>query len=384
MLTHMNRRSWLKTSALLTGALTFNSKWAVAHATPPINSCTLTDFKLARFAPPGLKARLFANENPFGPSDKAKQAIKDCLETCYQYPMQSGEQLEKMMLEKEGVSREMLMAGGGSSPLLHAIALYAARDGGNVISGDPSYEDVPNFMQQLGATWKKIPLTANYHLDLEAMEKAVDSQTKLVYICNPNNPTGTALDTAKLKDFCERVSKKTLVFVDEAYIDYMGNPKDFTMLDAVHKGQNVIVARTLSKLHGFAGLRFGYIMAKPDLLKKIEPYSTWFYTISAPAAHAAIASLNDEAYLKSALQKTNASKEYLYTQLKGEGYQYIPSKTNFVMFPLKMDGKRFTDEMMKRGVGLRDWKLNGKDWCRISIGRMDEMEAFATAFKELS
>ena len=385
MATNINRRDWLKASALLTGSLTlFNAKWMVAGAAPRINSCTLTDFEWARHAPPTLKARLFANENPFGPSDKAKQAIKDCLDTCYQYPMQSGEQLEKMLLDKEGVSHEMLMAGGGSSPLLQAVALYAAKDGGNVISGDPSYEDVPHYMQQLGAQWKKIPLTANYHLDLAAMEKAVDSQTKLVYICNPNNPTGTALDTAALKDFCERVSKKTLVFVDEAYIDYLGNPKDFTMLDAVHKGQNVIVSRTLSKLHGFAGLRFGYIMAKPDLLKKMEPYSTWFFTISAPAAHAAIASLNDEAYLQSALQKTIASKEYLYRQLKAEGYEYIPSQTNFVMFPLHMEGKRFVEEMMKRGVGLRDWKLAGKEWCRISIGRMDEMEAFAAAFKELS
>ena len=84
------------------------------------------------------------------------------------------------------------------------------------------------------------------------------------------------------------------------------------------------------------------------------------------------------------MQKANTSKEYLYKQLKGEGYEYIPSQTNFVMFPLKMEGKRFVDEMMKRGVGLRDWKLAGKDWCRISIGRMDEMEAFAEAFKELS
>lgn len=382
---HMNRRSWLKTSALLTGGITLGSNWTPLQATPrTINSCMLTDFQIARQAPPHLKARLFANENPFGPSDKAKKAIQDCIGTCYQYPMQSGEELGKLLETKEGVTMEMMMPGGGSSPLLQAVALYAARDGGNVISGDPSYEDIPYWMEQVGAKWKKIPLTADYHLDLAAMEKAVDSNTKLVYICNPNNPTGTALDTAALKDFCERVSKKTLVFVDEAYIDYLGNVKDVTMLDCVHKGQNVIVARTLSKLYGFAGLRMGYIMAKPDLIKKIEPYSTTFFTLSAPAIHAAIAGLNDDVYLKSAFDKTEKSKQYLYTKLKEEGYTYIPSKTNFVMFPLQMEGKRFTEEMMKRGVGLRQWKLNGKDWCRISIGRMDEMEAFATAFKELS
>jgi len=385
MSTTMNRRSWLKTSALLTGSLTvFNAKWMVAGAAPRINSCTLTDFAIARNAPPNLKARLFANENPFGPCDKAKQAIRDCLDTCYQYPMQQGEELGKLLEKKEGVTMEMMMPGGGSSPLLQATALYFAKDGGNVISGDPSYEDLPFWMEQVGAQWIKVPLTKDYKLNLEAMEKAVNAQTKLVYICNPNNPTGTMVDAAALRDFCERVSKKTTVFVDEAYIDYVDNPQAASMLDCVKKGHNVIVARTLSKLYGFAGLRMGYIMAKPDLLKKIEPYSTTFFTISAPAIHAAIAGLNDDAYLKGALQKTTASKEYLYQQLKAEGYEYIPSHTNFVMFPLRMEGKRFVDEMMKRGVGLRDWKLAGKDWCRVSIGRMDEMEAFAEAFKEIS
>lgn len=385
MSTTMNRRSWLKTSALLTGGLTvFNSKWMVASATPHINSCTLTDFEFLRHAPPTLKARLFANENPFGPCDKAKQAIKDCVDTCYQYPMQKGEELGQLLEKKEGVTMEMMMPGGGSSPLLQATALYFAKDGGNVISGDPSYEDIPFWMEQVGAQWIKVPLTKDYKLNLPAMEKAVNAQTKLVYICNPNNPTGTTVDTTALKDFCERVSKKATVFVDEAYIDYVENPQATSMLDCVKKGQNVIVSRTLSKLYGFAGLRMGYIIAKPDLLKKIEPYSTTFFILSAPAIHAAIAGLNDDAYLQSALQKTAASKEYLYKQLKAEGYEYIPSQTNFVMFPLKMEGKRFVEEMMKRGVGLRDWKLEGKDWCRISIGRMDEMEAFAEAFKELS
>ena len=380
----MNRRSWLKASALLTGGLALGSKWTPAHATPLVNSCTRTDLQLARTAPPTLKARLFANENPFGPGDKAKKAIADCVGTCYQYPMQAGEELGKLLEKKEGVTMEWMMPGGGSSPLLHATAMYFAKGGGNIISGDPSYEDIPQWAEKVGAQWIKVPLTADYHLDLPAMEKKVNSRTKLVYICNPNNPTGTAVDTAALKDFCERVSKKTTVFVDEAYIDYLGNPQQHTMLDCVKKGQNVIVARTLSKLYGFAGLRFGYIMAPPDLLKKLEPYSTSFYTISAPAIHAAIAGLNDTEYLQSALQKTERSKQHLYHTLKGEGYSYIPSKTNFVMFPLQMSGERFAEEMWKRGVGLRDWKLNGKDWCRISIGRMDEMEAFAEAFKEIS
>jgi histidinol-phosphate aminotransferase len=128
----------------------------------------------------------------------------------------------------------------------------------------------------------------------------------------------------------------------------------------------------------------GYVIAPAEMIDLLSNYAPNFYSHSAPALSAALASYQDKEYIQAAVKKTTASKEYLYSVLKAEGYSYIPSSTNFVMFPLKMDGPRFTEEMMKRGVGLRNWKLNNTDWCRISIGRMDEMEAFAAAFKELS
>ncbi len=216
------------------------------------------------------------------------------------------------------------------------------------------------------------------------MEKAVDSNTKLVYICNPNNPTGTVVDTARLKSFCESVSKKALVFVDEAYIDYLPDTQAITMMDCVKKMQNVIVARTFSKLYGFAGLRIGYIAAQPETVKIMDLYSAGSNPISATSLRAAIAAYQDREFLDDALIKTNASKKFLYETLKKEGYEYIPSTTNFVMFPIKMAGPKFTEEMNKRGVGVRFWKFNNKDWCRVSIGRMDEMQAFADAFKQIS
>ncbi|HEY8916994.1 MAG TPA: histidinol-phosphate transaminase [Chitinophaga sp.] len=386
----MNRRHWLKTSALFTGSLPFltgtlNGVAAVAapavkHASPG----QLTDAEFARRIPVEIKARLFANENPFGPSDKAKQAIIDSLASSYQYPFMHLTELEDKITSYEGVGKDMILLSAGSSPLLMATALYCCKDGGNVVTGDPTYDDLPKSAEKIGAQWVKVPLTAEYKLDLDAMEKAVNANTKLVYVCNPNNPTATAVDTEKLKAFCERVSKKVTVFVDEAYIDYLPDPQAATMVDCLKKGQNIIVARTFSKLYGFAGLRVGYVMAHPEMLEKIEMYTKDKYAISAPALHAAIASYQDKPFLADALKKTLASKDFLYKTLKEEGYEYIPSVTNFAMFPLKMEGTRFVDEMMKRGVALRNWMVNGKDWCRISIGRMDEMEVFAAAFKELS
>jgi histidinol-phosphate aminotransferase len=387
----MNRRDWLKTSALFTGSLPFmagawNGVAAMSANTTIERSAPrrLTDAEFEAQAPAELKARLFANENPFGPSDKAKQAIMDSIATSYQYPYMRLRELEEKIMVYEGLEKDMVLLSAGSSPLLMAAAICFCKDGGNVVSGDPTYADLPECAERLGAKWVKVPLTADYKLDLDAMEKAVNADTKLVYICNPNNPTATAVDAAALKAFCERVSKKVTVFVDEAYIDYLPDPQAVTLIENVKKGQNIIVARTFSKLYGFAGLRVGYIVAQPSMLENIEKFSRDKYAISALALPAAIASYQDQPFLQEALKKTNASKEYLYKVLKEEGYEYIPSVTNFVMFPLKMEGQRFVEEMMKRGVGLRDWHFNNKEWCRISIGRIDEMEAFAAAFKELS
>lgn len=386
---NMNRRKWLKSGALLTGGFSFlPGAWNQLSAFSPtadtnFNSCNL-DRQLALNAPPELKARLFANENPFGPGEKARKAVTEALSISYRYPFMNVRELQKKICNTEGINESQMMMAAGSSPILLAAAMHCAKNGGNVIYGDPSYDDLPGKVKRFNGGVIKVPLTADYKLDLDEMEKKIDGNTALIYICNPNNPTATVLDPDKLRAFCERVSPKVTVFVDEAYIDYLDDPKAYSMIDCVRKGMNVIVARTFSKLHGFAGLRVGYGAGPTELMNKLESYINGDICISAPSASAALVSYDDTAYLKDALAKTTASKEFLYKLLKEEGYEYIPSAANFVMFPLKMTGGRFVQEMMKRGVGIRDWKLNGKDWCRVSIGRMDEMEAFATAFKELS
>ncbi|WP_324676217.1 histidinol-phosphate transaminase [Hymenobacter sp. GOD-10R] len=390
METSMNRRNWLKSSALLAGSLTFlpsklSALAANRSAAPAFDlGAPLTDEAAALAGPPEMKARLLANENPFGPSEKAKQAMVEAMSTSYQYPFMYTRELVKKIAEHEGLTPEHIMVDAGSSPLLQAAAIYYSQKGGAIITGDPSYRDLPDSAKDLNATIVEVPLTKDYKLDLDGMEKKVGAGTALMYLCNPNNPTGTVLDTAKLKAFCERVSKKVPIFIDEAYIDYVPDPQATTMMDAVKKGQNVIVARTFSKLYGFAGLRVGYIVAQPETIKLLSKYTVGGMSISAPAIRGALATYQDQAFMKDTLQKTLASKQFLYETLKKEGYEYIPSSTNFVMFPLKMEGKRFVEEMARRGVGIRNWKFNNQEWCRVSIGRMDEMQAFADAFKQLS
>ncbi|MGZ3874818.1 MAG: pyridoxal phosphate-dependent aminotransferase [Mucilaginibacter sp.] len=386
----INRRTWIKSSALMAGGLALASGTINELAAMPLTKTItpaenlVTDQTAIMGAPAGLKARLLANENPFGPSAAAKKAIQDSLDTSYQYAFMQTSQLAGKIAAYEGVHQGNIMLNAGSSPLLLAAAMHYSKGGKSIITGDPSYDDLATHARLHGAQWVKVPLTKDYKLDLDAMEAKVDSNTGLVYICNPNNPTGTVVDTDKLKAFCERVSKKTMVFVDEAYIDYLPDPQATTLISGVKAGQNIIVARTFSKLYGFAGLRCGYIVAQPNTIMALSIYTGGAFNISAPTLAAAIAGYRETDFLQDALKKTLASRDFLYSTLKKEGYDYIPSSANFVMFPLKMDGSKFVGEMMKRGVGIRNWKMNGADWCRVSIGRMDEMEAFADAFKQLS
>ncbi|MFD0793657.1 pyridoxal phosphate-dependent aminotransferase [Mucilaginibacter litoreus] len=385
----INRRKWIKSSALVAGGLAFcsgaiNKLYAMPAKVLKASARAVSDKQAVLSSPPGLKARLLANENPFGPSAAAKKAMAEAMDTSYQYPFMQMGQLAGKIATYEGVGQKSLIMDSGSTPLLHAAALFYTKGGKSVITGDPSYDDLPTYAEEFDAKWIKVPLTADYKLDLDAMEAKVDANTGLVYICNPNNPTATVVDTAKLKAFCERVSKKTMVFVDEAYIDYLPDPQAASMIGLIKSGSNIIVARTFSKLYGFAGLRLGYAIAQPDVIKALRSYSSAGFNVSAVTLAGALAAYQEKEFLTDALKKTNASKEYLYSVLKKEGYEYIPSSANFVMFPLKMNGGKFVGEMMKRGVGVRSWAFGGKEWCRVSIGRMDEMEAFAEAFKQLS
>ena len=389
----LNRRQWIKNSALATGSLALISGSLTDAFGKPSSSLskyvstteTMSGEMIRRQAMADLKARLSANENPFGPSEKAKKALVEAIDKSYQCPMRTLQTLTEKIAAFEELKVENVMLGAGSGPLLQAAVAYFGKMGGNLISGDPTYGNIPNDMTEYFKTsWKQVPLTADYKLDLDAMEKAIDDKTVLMYVCNPNNPTGTTVDAAKLKAFCERVSKKVPVFVDEAYIDYMDNPKEASVMECVRKGHNVMVARTFSKLYGFAGLRVGYMVAQTPMLEAMKPYSKGGRSISATSGSAALASYQDSEFLKEALKKTNESKEFLYKVLRKQGYDFIPSDTNFVLFPIKTDGKKFVEEMMARGVSVRFWKFSDKNWCRVSIGLMDEMKAFEEAFLQIA
>lgn len=393
MASSMNRKDWLKSSGLLlAGGLSVLStgvsarERSVKDISRRLTSSRkfVSDIEFEQLAPGPIKARLNANENPFGPSPKAKEALMAAIDSGNRYSFGPLRELGKKITEHEGLTEKQLLFSAGSSPILTAGAIYYAQLGGNIVAGDPSYSDMPSRIEEFGGEVRWVPLTDEYKLDLKAMEAKVDANTKMVYLVNPNNPTATIVDTTELKEFCKRVSKKATIFIDEAYIEYLDDPEAASMISLVKDGYDVIVARTFSKLYGFAGLRVGYMVASEEAIETFDQYTRGAMSISATSSAAALATYLDEDYFSMVKTKTKASKEHLYATLEKEGYEYIPSAANFVMFPINMPGRRFSQEMWKREVGVRFWEFNDQHWCRVSIGTLEDMETFAKAFHQLS
>jgi histidinol-phosphate aminotransferase len=389
----MNRRGWLKSGALLTAgaalvptlpssliaknAHTF--KPAVASLIKPSGFTASEQIDI-----PPMKARLLANENPFGPSKKAKAALKEAIDGSFRYGFRDRGTFINLIAEKEGVTPDHILLGAGSSELLDAAAMYFTyKTNGQILAGDLTYESLVRSAEVHGGKCDRVSITSDFKLDLAAMGAKMDDSHTMVYLCNPNNPTGTIVDPEELQKFCQKASLKMPVFIDEAYIDYTEDPEKNSMIKCVRKGYDVIVARTFSKLHAFAGLRIGYLVALPSTIEKISTFSPGGGGISNPSMAAAIASYQDTEFHKYSYDKNLESKEYLYKNLKEMGYEYIPSSTNFVLFPLRMRGDEFQKQMMAKGVGIRFWEYKRQHFCRVSLGTMEEMEMFVSSFKQV-
>jgi len=350
MKTKIDRRQWLKAGMLTAGGLAVSPYLTLGEiAKAPIkydfrgNAIYSPFFKEyipeSTFPEPkALLAKLNANENPYGPSPKAIEAFKEHAYMGNRYAWRELFDLRDKIAEKEGVPSENIMMGPGSSDLLEKTAMVLFANGGNVVSADPSYMSLIRVAEATGASWKGIPLKKDWSHDLKAMEKAIDSETKLVYICNPNNPTGSMTDHKKLYDFCSRVSEKVPVFIDEAYLGFLEDGEKKSMVSLVNEGKDVMIARTFSKIHGMAGLRVGHMVTSDKIMKKISSITRGGMGISYPSIFAASASMDDVAFQNKSRKLNKKAREYVYKELKSMGFDYIPSSTSFIIFPIEMDG----------------------------------------------
>ncbi|MET7256797.1 pyridoxal phosphate-dependent aminotransferase [Dyadobacter fermentans] len=336
------------------------------------------------FKAPKIIAKLSSNENPYGPPMSAQKAVADSVKNGNRYAWKEMYDLIDKIAKKEGVTSEYIMMGPGSSDLLEKVALVTFMNGGNIVSADPCYMSLVSVAKSVGATWKAVPCTADWSHDLKAMEAAIDKDTKLVYVCNPNNPTGAITKGQDLLDFCSRVSEKVPVFVDEAYIELAVGADTQSMVSLLAQKKNVIIARTFSKIMGMAGIRVGYIAAQPEFLAGINKITRGGMGISYTSIFAASASLDDKDFQGNTRKLNHEAKTYLYENLDKMGYKYIPSYTNFVLFPISIPGKELLSKMTAKGIAVRSFDVQNKPWCRVSIGTMDEMKAFVGALGALS
>ncbi|ULQ50869.1 pyridoxal phosphate-dependent aminotransferase [Flavihumibacter fluvii] len=391
----MDRRQLLKSGLVGLGAMAsfpYLSMGAFSGVEPELdNKNRIIRSPLVREILPGgridpisFKARLNANENPYGPPESAQKAVVSSVMRSNRYAWQELFDLVNKVAVKEGLPPNHIMMAAGSSVLLEKVAIISFMKGGNIVSADPTYMSLVNVAKSVGATWKAIPCKADWSHDLPAMEAAIDKDTRLVYICNPNNPTGAITAGDELYDFCSRVSEQVPVFIDEAYIELAEGSNTKSMVSLLTKKKNVIIARTFSKVMGLAGMRVGYIAALPEFLGKIDAITRGGMDIAYTSVFAASASLDDQSFQQMTKEKNNAVKKYLCSQLDKMGYAYVPSVTNFVLFPIAMAGKTFLEKMSAKGIGIRAFEIKGQPYCRVSMGTMEEIQLFVTALKSIS
>jgi len=387
----LSRRNWLR-KATLAGAGLAAAPLAMKaapgllprHASVREIMPSLEWEKAHTTAMPELKARLLANENPWGPSPDARLAIMEAAASGNRYQHEAASNLRTMIAKFEGVPEDHILLAPGSSDVLEKMAIMHFMNGGNLVAADPAYMSLIKTAVAMKADWKKVRLTDTWAHDLQGMAKAVDKDTKMVYICNPNNPTGTLTDAEDIRSFIREVATQdTTVFVDEAYLEFLPDYKNKSMVSMIREGKNVVVARTFSKVHGMAGLRIGYGVMLPSMLNKVNTIWRGNMSLCKTSLMGAMASLEDTDFQKMSVKGTADAREQTMKGLKKLGFDPVPSYTSFMIFPIAMKGKPFLDAMFAKGVGVRAFDIFGDDYCRVSMGKPEEMDMFLTALEKV-
>ena len=325
--------------------------------------------------------KLNANENPYGPSKKVRELLSSSFDLACRYPFRTLSGFVKLIAEKEGVSKDHIVITGGSTEGLKASGLVFGGRGSEIVAADPTFQALLRYSENFGTHVHRVPLKADLSHDLEAMSKRITSKTSLVFICNPNNPSGTLLEADSVKDFCTSHDHDAVIFSDEAYYDFITDADYPSMVDLVKEGRNVIVSRTFSKVYGLAGMRIGYLIARPDMARRLK--NAVMANTNILALEAAKAALTDDEFYKFSILKNKEAKEYIYSTLNKIGLRYIESHTNFVFFKSGRHINELIADMQKHGVVIGRPFPPLYDWARISTGTMDEMHSFGKALEEV-
>lgn len=322
--------------------------------------------------------KLASNENPLGPSSKAVAALAGANDMLHRYPDGSAFRLRQAIADRWKVTREQVILGNGSDEILSLLARTFLAPGDEAVMADHTF--VIYQMEVSAAHGKPIvvPLV-NWTHDLEAMARAISPLTRLLFICNPNNPTGTMVSAEAVDRLMAKMPRDVIVVFDEAYFEYVRDPRFPDTMAYVKEGRNVIVLRTFSKIYGLAGLRVGYGITTPeinDFLNRVRPP----FNANSLAQRAALAALGDDEHVARSRAVNAAGMDQVGDGLSALGLTVIPSEANFLFFDAKRDGRQVFEALLREGIIVRH--IHGT-MLRVTIGQSDENNAFLQALKKV-
>jgi histidinol-phosphate aminotransferase len=357
------------------------------HALGEYSSGMPTTVPSSRSGTPLL--RLNANESPYGPSPRAIEAMRTALDRSHWYPDDHSASLRARLADVHEVRPEQILIANGTTSLLGVMARTLLGPGRNAVTSACSFISYPMVTRAAGATLIETPLRDGGY-DLDAILAAIDANTRLVYIANPNNPTGTLLDATSVREFLDRVPAHVIVVLDEAYYDYAAY---FSRLRAaeysesfrdVRSERNVVILRTFSKAHGLAGIRVGYGMGPAELMAYLGRMQDTF-AVSSIAQAAALAALDDEAHVRFAVENNAKQAEGLNAEVQKLGYPVTPTWANFLHFNIGQDGREFARKLRREGVLVRPLSAWGAPTSiRVTVGTAEQNQEFLQALQRVS
>lgn len=366
----VSRRTFTTTLAAGFAALTHSAGATSASSRPAAAEPS------APLPPIGLDS----NENPYGPSPRALAAIASAQTA--RYPDAKEQDVATALARRHGVAPEQIVLGCGSGEILKMADGAFLRPDRTVVAATPTFEAVLGYAKTTQATAIQVPLTADHRHDLPKMAESCDARTGIVYVCNPNNPTGTIVNGDEMAAFVARVPPSTIVLVDEAYHHFVEDSRYRTALELLPRHDNLIVVRTFSKIYGLAGMRLGYAVATKEKAEALRAHQIWS-NANAGVLEAALVCLDDLDHETRQREKLNGTKRWLVEELHRDGRVTIPSEANFVMIDLGEDIGPVIESFLARGVKVGRRFPGLPNWLRISIGTDDEMRTFLRILRDL-
>jgi histidinol-phosphate aminotransferase len=325
--------------------------------------------------------RLASNESPTPPSPVVLQALQQALAGLNRYPDGSGYYLRQALAKKHGVSPDSIVLGNGSNELIELLARTFVRQGEEVVIPHPSFVVYPSIVQAVGGTRVVVTLK-DHRIDLPKMRRAITPLTKMAFVANPNNPTGTIVTADEVEKFLDKVPDRVIVVFDEAYCDFAAGPDFPDTLAALRHGSRVVILRTFSKMASLAGLRVGYAIADPDCIALMNRIRQPF-NVNTLAQVAALAALGDEAYIQKAVEATRHAVRSLSAALDTLGVRYVPSRANFILAEFD-DATRVCEQLFKQGVMVRPMTSFGLERAlRITVGTPEENARLVDALRTI-